>query len=134
MGLATIVLDAMGCVEPTDTSKNVRLCPDNKCCFNGSEHFIVTLFAYVDPARDGGARDSDGKKNGRVTFKGFTDKQSNISDTCFSAGGECVPYSSENAPVGWAAWDTPAADRRCEVRLVDHDVSPPGEWWITRPN
>jgi hypothetical protein len=124
----------MGCVEPSDTSKNVRMCADGKCRFNGSEHLIFTLFAYVDPALDGSTRDSDGKKNGRVSFKGFTDKQGNISDTCFAAGAECVPYSLENAPVGWAAWDTPSNSGRWEERLVDHDVSPPGEWWITAPN
>lgn len=134
MGLFIKIFDAADCVDPTDISKDVRLCPDGRCRFNGSEHVPFTYWAWVDPALDGGALDSDGAKNGRVSFRGFTDETGKIDPACSAAGEHCVPYSLENAPVGWAAWETPSNDGRWPERYKDHDVSPAGEWWIKYPN
>lgn len=134
MGLFIKVLDAAECVDPTDINKDVALCPDGRCRFNGSEHVGFTYWVWVDPALDGGALDSDGIKNGRVSFRGYTDVTGKIDLNCSAANEHCVPYVLENAPVGWASWETPSNSGYWPERYKDNDVSPPGEWWIKLPN
>jgi hypothetical protein len=134
MGMFIKVLDAAECVDPTDINQDVPLCPDGRCRFNGSEHVGFTYWAWVDPALDGSALDSDGIHNGRVSFRGFTDVTGKIDLTCSEANEHCVPYALENAPVGWASWETPSNSGYWPERYKDNDVSPPGEWWIKLPN
>lgn len=134
MGLFVKVLDAAECIDPTDISKDVRLCPTGRCRFNGSEHVPLTYWAWVDPLLDGSALDSDRTKNGRVNFRGYTNEKGTIDLNCTATTEHCVPYSLENAPVGWAAWETPSNSGYWPERYKDHDISPPGEWWIKLPN
>jgi hypothetical protein len=128
------VLDTAHCIDPADVSKDIAICPDSQCRFNGSEHVPFTYWAWVDPALDGSAGDRDGVKNGRVTFRGYTDVTGAIVRGCSAPGEHCVPYILENAPVGWAGWETPSNDGRWPERYKDFDVSPPGTWWIKLPN
>jgi hypothetical protein len=134
LGVFMKVMDAAECVDPTDINKDVRLCTDGRCRFNGSEHVPFTYWAYVDPTLDGSARDSDSLKNGRVSFRGFTDEHGVIAVNCSAASEHCVPYSLENAPLGWAAWETPSNSGHWPERYRDFDISPAGEYWITLPN
>lgn len=134
MGMFIKVLDAAECVDPTDINKDVRLCPDGRCRFNGSEHVGFTYWAWINPEWDGSALDTDGLRNGRVSFRGFTDVTGAIDLSCTEANEHCVPYVLENAPVGWASWETPSNSGYWPERYKDNDVSPPGEWWIKLPN
>jgi hypothetical protein len=134
LGIFVKVFDAAECLYPADTSRDIPICADGQCRFNGSEHVPFTYWAYVDPALDGGVRDRDGRRDGRVNFNGFTDPAGRIDDSCTATSETCVPYVLENAPIGWAAWETPSNDGHWPERYRDFDVSPPGVWWIERAN
>jgi len=97
--------------------------------FNNTEHSPFRLWAGVPASWDGTATDADGKRDGFVTFGGYTTPNGALAN-CAAPGPDCVPFQLQNVPVGWAGWVVPS-DNGKDMRLInDGDVSPGSEWWI----
>lgn len=90
-------MDNWGAIDQADPYTEHLLCPDAQCKYNNSEHHVFNVFMMV-PA----SLDTD--RDGIVNYKGYTDKQGNITQGCTAASADCVPLEIVNAPVGNAIW------------------------------
>lgn len=114
-----------GLINPDNPHEQHLFCPDYHCKNNGSMMQAHAIGVYVRPELD-----PDG--NGRVTFNGYTNQYGEIVPDCNEIGLDCIPLQIINMPVGHYEYRD---DTRPQGQpVIDHDSSPPGEWWITYPN
>lgn len=148
MGVANLVTDDPMCSDYEaykaaqsleDASKVLfrNLCDSapNKatCRFNGSEQAVFAVHSLTPPEWDNKAGDTD-PAVGFVSIKGFTDSRGNLSPLCTEVSAECIPIQKIHSPVGWAGWNSTVGktpNGKSAWNLIDYDVSPRGEHWLT---
>jgi hypothetical protein len=121
-----------GPVDPRDPGRALSYCrvdgrgkPRPDCTANGS-----WLETHLVPIRVPAELDGrDGKRDGLVTFRGYTDRYGNLRSGCRRAGLDCVPLQLERMPVGYYQY----RDDVQGVTAADHDVTPRGSSWLCFP-
>jgi hypothetical protein len=72
----------------------------------------------------------DGKRDGLVTFRGYTDRYGHIRrKACTRPGLDCVPLVIEHMPVGYYQY----RDDVQGIAPADHNATPPGRSWLCVP-
>lgn len=120
------IVDSWNVVDPANPNDVIWVCTDpnhNQCPYNGSIQAIQELSAFI-PA----SLDPDG--DGFADYSGYTDRHGAIVTGCTAPALDCVPFSVEHAPIGYAD----SRDGGAGAGLQEFDLSPRGEHWITFPN
>lgn len=127
-GLAIMTPRTFGPIDPANPSQQLFHCDltNPKCKQNGST-LQAHVLEFVVPAR----LDPDG--DGRVTYRGYSDRYGNLVEGCTAVGLDCVPYELIDMPVGHFQYRDDAHGIGDDGRY-DYDVSPPGVAWIKFPN
>ena len=104
------------------------VCPDPfQCKWNGSKASIYQINIRVPASMD---PDSDGYAD----FDGYVDRYGSPVTGCVSESVDCVRTIFQHVPVGNAAWTSRGRPGNFWDWSTEHDMSPPGEYWIQLPN
>ena len=101
------------------------------CTYNGSTRSLKETHVWIDPAWD----TLDGKKDGYVTYTGWTDRWQRMrpAGACSSIGLDCIPIMMQNVPIGFAATSHNPGPLTSDA--TDYDVcAKAGFWCISFPN
>jgi hypothetical protein len=133
--------DPIGNVVPSDPSQWHLFCAENdvNCRYNASIFsafigYAIQVPEFVVDDRTGVAIRTDSNGDGRMDTGGWRDRWGGGNSRCTAPGLDCIPAEYTNVVANFfnnkeARYAHSACESNCNP--VDHDISPPGQRWIT---